>query len=350
MAGGVGSRFWPMSTSARPKQFMDVLGTGKSLLQMTFERSKSFCPTDHIFISTNEDYRALVQEHLPDLPAENILCEPARRNTAPCVAYGCFKIDELNPNARILVAPSDHLILNKNSFTNVINKAFEESDKGSLITLGIKTTRPDTGYGYIHANGTEIDQVTKVHRFTEKPDIDLAVEFHEQGDYFWNSGMFVWSSRSVIKAFKLHSPQLHDSFEKLRPFLNTADEKAELNNMYPECENISIDYAIMESANNVYTIPCDIGWTDLGTWGALYGILDKDDSQNAGLNASVALTNAEKNIIVDEENKLIAIDGLEDFIVVNSKKALLICPKKNEQAIKQIVEKLKKDEETKHLT
>lgn len=352
MAGGVGSRFWPMSTVEKPKQFLDVLGTGKSLLQLTFERLKHLCNSENILIVTNKEYETLVSTQLPELPKENILSEPSRKNTAPCVAYGCYKIYSNNKDAKILIAPSDHLILNESEYLKVIKKGFEASENDILVTLGIKTTRPDTGYGYIQSSSENLigfSEINKVDQFTEKPDLEKAKKFHGDNNYFWNSGMFIWSAQAIFSAFSAHSNELHNIFEKGLKDYNTKTESSFIENAYAQCENISIDYAIMEKAQNVYVLPCDIGWTDLGTWGALHSTLPNDEEGNAKLGKDIITYSAKTNMIANEEDKLMVIQGLQNHIIVNTKNALLICEKENEQMIKDIVTDLGNNNQYKKL-
>lgn len=341
MAGGVGSRFWPFSTQENPKQFLDILGIGKSLIQLTFERLSKVCPKDQIFVVTNDDYADLIDKQLPEIPKDNILFEPVRRNTAPCVAYGCYKIHDKNPNANILVAPSDHLIIKEEDYLNAIRAAFSScAHEDILITLGIKPTRPDTGYGYIQATEISMESnkdLLKVKTFTEKPNKELAEVFFESGDFSWNSGMFIWSSKSIVNSFKQNMFEIHDLFKDGFGIYCTDKEHDFIQEIYAQCVNISVDYAILEKADNVYVLPCDIGWTDLGTWGALYNQVEKDSKDNAIVGKSVKLYNSVKNIISNPTDKLIVIDGLEDYIVVNTSDALLICKKDNEQKIKQFV-------------
>ena len=341
MAGGVGSRFWPFSTQENPKQFLDILGIGKSLIQLTFERLSKVCPKDQIFIVTNDDYADLIDQQLPEIPKDNILFEPVRRNTAPCVAYGCYKIHDKNPNANILVAPSDHLIIKEEDYLNAIRAAFDScADEDILITLGITPTRPDTGYGYIQATDISLESnkdLLKVKTFTEKPNKELAEVFFESGDFSWNSGMFIWSSKSIVNSFKQNMFEIHDLFKDGFGIYCTDKEHDFIQEIYAQCVNISVDYAILEKADNVYVLPCDIGWTDLGTWGSLYNQVDKDPNENAIVGKSVKLYNSTKNIISNPTDKLIVIDGLEDYIVVNTSDALLICKKDDEQKIKQFV-------------
>ena len=341
MAGGIGSRFWPFSTHEKPKQFLDILGTGRSLIQMTFDRLSKICPADQIYIVTNDHYKALINEQLPEIIGDNILFEPVRRNTAPCVAYGCYKIHDKNPNANILVAPSDHLIINENGYLDAIKKAFKaSSDNDILITLGITPTRPDTGYGYIQATDKVLDSeesLLKVKTFTEKPDKELAKVFFESGDFSWNSGMFIWSSKSIVKSFEKNMFKIHDLFKNGFGKYSTENEREFINEIYAQCVNISVDYAILEKADNVYVLPCDIGWTDLGTWGSLFNQVDKDEKENAIVGESVKVYNSSKNMISNPTDKLMVVDGLENFIIVNTEDALLVCRKDDEQRIKQFV-------------
>tara|TARA_A100001234_G_C12618534_1_gene382705 strand:+ start:468 stop:1556 length:1089 start_codon:yes stop_codon:yes gene_type:complete len=345
MAGGIGSRFWPFSTHEKPKQFLDILGTGRSLIQLTFDRLSKVCPSNQIYIVTNNEYEELIAEQLPEIPKDNILFEPVRRNTAPCVAYGCYKIHDKNPNANILVAPSDHLITKEEEYLKAIRTAYKAaSENDVLITLGIKPTRPDTGYGYIQATDQELESISsivKVKTFTEKPNQEIAQAFYESGDFSWNSGMFIWSSKSIIKAFQEHMSKIHKLFSDGFGIYSSETEKEFINQIYAQCVNISVDYAILEKAKNVYVLSCDIGWTDLGTWGALYTQVNHDDKKNAIIGDSVKTYNSSKNVISNPTDKLMVIDGLNNFIVVNTDEALLICKKEDEQKIKQFVTDLK---------
>jgi mannose-1-phosphate guanylyltransferase len=346
MAGGIGSRFWPMSRTTNPKQFLDILGTGKTLIQETYERMRRFTPEGQVFVVTNEQYRDLVKEQLPEMGDDQILLEPARRNTAPCVAYAAFKIHGLDPEANIVVAPSDHLILKEDEFVRVIELALDTAaSNDALLTLGIRPSRPDTGYGYIQYNEDQIlssNEVCKVKTFTEKPDLELAKKFLESGDFLWNSGIFIWSSRSIISSFNEHLSEVGQLFEEGVDALNTPDEQAFIGRIYPTCKNISIDYGIMEKAKNVYTVPAEFGWSDLGTWGSLYTHVDRDGEGNAVVGAKqVMLYDSKRNMVSTSGDKLVVIQGLEDYIVVNTDNALLICKKEDEQMIKQFVAEAK---------
>jgi len=345
MAGGIGSRFWPMSRTSFPKQFHDILGTGYTLIQQTFERFLKICPRENIYIVTNELYRNLVKDQLEGISDEQILCEPARRNTAPCVAYANEKIRLKNPEAKIIVAPSDHLVLKESAFLSTIDTALKQAEKsGNLITLGIKPSRPDTGYGYIQftdAEDTINDQVKKVKTFTEKPDIELAREFLKSGDFYWNSGIFIWTLPSITESFKSFLPEVTELFEGVAKDLNTENEAEKIGEVYSVCESISLDYGIMEKAENVNVVLSDFGWSDLGTWGSLFTHISKDRDHNAVVGKNVALYNSHENMINVPENKLVVIQGLDDYILVDTDDVLLICPKENEQRIKQIVNDLK---------
>lgn len=341
MAGGIGSRFWPFSTHEKPKQFLDILGTGRSLIQLTFDRLSKVCPSNQIYIVTNNEYEKLIAEQLPEIPKDNVLFEPVRRNTAPCVAYGCYKIHDKNPNATILVAPSDHLITKEEDYLNTIRNAYKAAAENDvLITLGITPTRPDTGYGYIQATDQKLGDnadIVKVKTFTEKPNQEIAQVFYESGDFSWNSGMFIWSSKSIVKAFEQNMMKIHKLFIDGFGIYSSEQEKEFINEIYAQCVNISVDYAILEKADNVYVLACDIGWTDLGTWGSLYTQVNQDEKENAIVGDSVKIYNSSKNIISNPTDKLMVIDGLDNYIVVNTEDALLICKKEDEQKIKQFV-------------
>lgn len=344
MAGGIGSRFWPKSRTAYPKQFIDILGTGKTLIQNTYERFLKIVPKENIFIVTNDIYRKLVNEQLPDISDNQILCEPILRNTAPCIAYGCNKIAALNPNASVVVAPSDHLILDTDAFVTAINKSLNVAAKRQcLITLGIKPSRPDTGYGYIQFNSQTIeDEFHKVKTFTEKPNLELATTFVQSGEFLWNAGIFVWSVKSILKAFETYLPEINDIFKEGMNAYNTKEEHTFIQNAYYQCTNISIDYGIMEKSDNVYVIPSDFGWSDLGTWTSVYGLAEKDYVGNAVIPADKVIMYDSSNCMVNvPKDKVVILQGLHDFIVVDDNNALLICPRDQEQSIKQIVADVK---------
>jgi mannose-1-phosphate guanylyltransferase len=343
MAGGVGSRFWPKSRNHFPKQFIDILGIGKSLLQLTYERFLNICPNEQIFILTNETYLDLVAEQLPDASKANILLEPSRNNTAPCIAYAAYKIGQLNPNANIVVAPSDHLILKEEVFLNKVEQALNFSSKNdALLTLGITPTRPDTGYGYIQYQDSDIKnqdvpgEIKKVNAFMEKPILAKAEEYLKSGDYVWNAGIFIWSADSLKKAFEQYAPEIASLFESGLPFYNSLDEAKFIAENYPSSPNISIDYAILEKADNVYTIPADIGWSDLGTWASLHAVGEKDADNNMVNLTTISLKDTSNCIIDLPNDKAAVIRGLDNYIVVDDGDVLLIYPKSDEQEIKQV--------------
>jgi mannose-1-phosphate guanylyltransferase len=350
MAGGVGSRFWPMSRTAFPKQFHDILGTGRTLIQMTYDRFLPLVPKENMLVVTNERYKALVLEQLPELKDEQILCEPFMRNTAPCVAYASFWIAERTAEANVVVAPSDHLILKENAFLSDIEMAFEQANEsGNLVTLGIKPTRPDTGYGYIQWADLKDNpeaQIKKVKTFTEKPNLELAKDFIESGDFYWNSGIFIWTLSSILEAFQIHLPEMFTQFEEGKGKYGTAEEGSFISSMYSTCENISIDYGIMEKAKNVNVVLSDFGWSDLGTWGSLHTHLSKDNHNNGAVGKNVMLYNCSDSVVHVEGEKLVVLHGLNGYIVVDTGYSLLVCKKEDEQKIKQFVNdiKLKKGE------
>jgi mannose-1-phosphate guanylyltransferase len=346
MAGGVGSRFWPLSRMNKPKQFLDILGTGRTLLQMTFDRFSKICPIENIFIVTSTIYKETIEKQLPGLKGDQILLEPARRNTAPCIAYANYKILKKNPNAKIVTAPSDHLILREDEFIKVIKEGLGfVSEKDALLTLGIKPSRPETGYGYIQINGTKnIDgnkNIHKVKTFTEKPDKDLAKVFFESGEFFWNSGIFIWSLKSIMQAFKTHLPEVDALFSEGQSLYNTEKETEFISHTYYECKNISIDYGVMEKADNVYVYCSNFGWADLGTWGSLHENISKDDHKNSIIGNNVFPYQLENCIVNMPKDKLVVLQGLKDLIVVESDDILLICKKEDEQEIKQYVNDVK---------
>lgn len=342
MAGGVGSRFWPVSTQEFPKQFHDMLGTGDTLIQKTFQRLSHLIPKENIFILTNERYNDLVLEQLPEVAQRQVVLEPAMRNTAPCILYAALKIQKENPDAVMIVAPSDHWIEDEASFTKNVETAFnycEEND--ALMTLGIQPTFPNTGYGYIEFNKETSEEIKSVNQFREKPDYETAKEFLAQGNFLWNAGIFMWSVKSVVKAFQNNQPELYTLFESGLTAYNTDAEADFIKENYPKAENISVDYALMEKSNNVFVIGAEFDWNDLGTWGSLYDKLDKDSHKNAILNAKSLAENAQGNIIRAPKDKLVVIDGLKDYIIVDHDETLLIYPKGKEQDIKQLQKRIK---------
>ncbi|ARS43060.1 mannose-1-phosphate guanylyltransferase [Sphingobacteriaceae bacterium GW460-11-11-14-LB5] len=336
MAGGVGSRFWPKSRNHFPKQFIDILGLGKSLLQLTYERFLNICPKEQIYILTNESYSGLVADQLPNLLANNILLEPSRNNTAPCIAYASYKIFQINPDANIVVAPSDHLILKEQEFLTKVDQALTfAAEHDALLTLGISPTRPDTGYGYIRYQDG-LSEVKKVEAFMEKPSLEKAEEYLANGDYVWNAGIFIWSVKAIKKAFNKYATDIDKIFTRGDNFYNTKEETNYIIENYPTAPNISIDYAILEKADNVYTIPADIGWSDLGTWASLHTVANKDVNANAVNCAFLHLDKTSNCIIQLPDNKAAVIKGMENYIIVDDGKVLLIYPKSDEQEIKQV--------------
>lgn len=343
MAGGVGSRFWPVSTTDFPKQFHDMLGSGETLIQKTFSRLSKLIPAENILILTNERYNALVLEQLPMVKQEQVLLEPAMRNTAPCILYASLKIQKLNPNAVMVVAPSDHWIEDEVEFANNLQQCFDFCQKeNALMTLGIQPTFPNTGFGYIEFDKNDVTPIKRVNQFREKPDYETAKAFLEAGNFLWNGGIFIWSVKSVTEAFAKFQPQMNALFQQGLESYNTSNEKQFIVTNYDKAENISIDYAIMEKAQNVYVLPATFDWNDLGTWGSLHEKLDKDDQNNAVVNATVILENASNNIIRSNAKKLVVIDGLDDYIIVDNENVLMIYPKSKEQDIKQITERANK--------
>lgn len=346
MAGGVGSRFWPLSRANKPKQFLDILGTGRSLLQMTFDRFIRVCPVENIYIVTSQIYKETIHEQLPELKEEQVLLEPARRNTAPCIAYANYKILKKNPNANIVTAPSDHLILKEDEFIKVIKEGLSfVSDKDAMLTLGIKPSRPETGYGYIQVNGNkhvpENKNINKVKTFTEKPNKDLAKVFYESGEFFWNAGIFIWSLKSIMSAFETHLPEINSLFKEGIDYYNTDKENDFIAETYSDCKNISIDYGVMEKADNVYVYCSDFGWADLGTWGSLHENISKDEQENSIIGEKVFAYDLKNCIVNMPEDKLVVLQGLEDYIIVDSDGILLVCKKEDEQEIKQYVNDVK---------
>jgi mannose-1-phosphate guanylyltransferase len=342
MAGGVGSRFWPVSTSDFPKQFHDMLGSGETLIQKTFSRLSKLIPTQNILILTNERYNELVLEQLPMVKQEQVLLEPAMRNTAPCILYASLKIQKMNPDAVMVVAPSDHWIEDENAFIANLQHCFDYCHKNdALMTLGIQPTFPNTGFGYIEFDKNDSNSIKKVNQFREKPDYETAKLFLESGNFLWNGGIFTWSVKSITKAFAAFQPEMNQLFLGGFEKYNTPTEKDFINENYAAAENISIDYAILEKANNVYVLPATFDWNDLGTWGSLHEKLDKDEQNNAIVNANVVLENASNNIIRTEGKKVVVIDGLNDYIIVDQGNTLLIYPKNKEQHIKTIVQSIK---------
>ncbi len=337
MAGGVGSRFWPVSTTNNPKQFHDMLGTGDTLIQKTFARLNKFIPTENILILTNERYNNLVLEQLPKVKQEQVVLEPAMRNTAPCILYAALKIQKMNPNAVMIVAPSDHWIEDEQAFENDVKQCFDKCEKEEVLcTLGIKPTYPNTGFGYIEYEKENQESLKKVAQFREKPDVATAKEFLAQGNFLWNAGIFMWSVSTIIKAFKNYQPGQFELFNNGLSCYNTAEEQPFIAENYPKAENISIDYAILENSKAIFTLPATFDWNDLGTWGALYDKLEKDNNNNAKVNGQTLLEDAKGNMIRTNARKIVVVDGLEDYIIVDKDDVLLIYPKSKEQDIKKV--------------
>jgi mannose-1-phosphate guanylyltransferase len=336
MAGGVGSRFWPVSTQEFPKQFHDMLGKGQSLIQRTFDRINDLVPSSNILVATNQKYENLVLEQISKTSKDQLLLEPTMRNTSPCILYAALKIYHQNPDAVMLVAPSDHWIDNEEEFSKNIQTSFQAcSEQDILMTLGIQPDSPNTGYGYIQFE-QETNAIKKVKNFTEKPNLETAEQFLASGDYLWNAGIFVWSVKSILNAFETSLPNMYALFNAMNVY-NTEQEDAFIKATYPKAENISIDFGIMEKASNVHVLPVDFGWNDLGTWGSLYNKLEKDEDQNATVGSETIFRDANGNMIRTQSGKRVVVQGLSDFIIVEKDDVLLICPKKDEQDIKQIV-------------
>ncbi len=353
MAGGIGSRFWPMSRNAFPKQFLDILGIGQTLLQQTFNRFKKICPPENIYVVTNESYVDLVKNNLPLIPAENILGEPMRRNTAPCVAYAAFKIVAKNPQANIVVAPSDHVIMKEDAFVQAIETGLSfTAENNSLLTLGIKPSRPDTGYGYIQfvddaKKGS--DKIFKVKTFTEKPDLEMAKFFLQTGEFVWNAGIFLWNLQSIMHALKEHLPDMYTIFEEGNKIYNTPAEAEFIKTAYTQCTNISIDFGVMEKAKNVFVMSADFGWSDLGTYGSLYEHIKHDQNHNAVVGKNVMLYDTKNCVVNMPHDKLVLLQGLDDYIVVEAENILLVCRKQDEQQIRQFVNDVKANKGEKYV-
>lgn len=340
MAGGVGSRFWPMSTTEKPKQFIDVLGLGRSLLQLTFDRFKGICSPENVWVVTNRSYKDLVLEQLPEIPVTNILCEPCRRNTAPCIAYVSWRIKSKDRNANIVVTPSDHIVTNCEEFKRVISQCLKfTSETDAIITLGMKPTRPETGYGYIQADLSSCSprnkEIFRVDSFREKPDLETAKKYIQNKSYFWNAGIFIWSVNTIVNAFRIYQPAISKIFESLQPVYGTPKEQEEIDLRFPECENISVDYAIMEKAEEIFVCPADFGWSDLGTWGSLLVQTKKDLYGNGVIGENVSLFDTHNCIVHTLDKKKVVIQGLDGYIVADDGNKLLICKLSEEQRIKQ---------------
>ncbi len=345
MAGGIGSRFWPLSRNANPKQFLDILGTGRTLIQQTFDRLSKVVMAENIYVVTNEIYAAQVKEQLPALSDAQVLCEPARKNTAPCIAYATYKIAELNSEANIIVAPSDHVIADEAKFISCIESAFEFTSKNEcLLTLGIQPSRPDTGYGYIQFKDDKKplpNKIYKVKTFTEKPNLEMAKFFLQSGDFLWNAGIFIWNVQSILKALHEYLPEMCNLFDEGAGEYNTGKELEFIKKIYPLCPNVSIDFGVMEKAKNVYVLGSEFGWSDLGTYGSLYEHMKQDENKNAVVGKNVMLYDTKNCIVQMPKNKLVVLQGLDNYIVVESDNVLLVCRKDDEQQIRQFVNDVK---------
>lgn len=340
MAGGIGSRFWPLSTPERPKQFLDVLGIGKSLIQMTFERLLAVSPAENIYVVTNASYKEMVLEQLPQMKPEQVLTEPERKNTAPCIAYAAAKIHSMNPDANLVISPADHLIIQTENFASTIRAALTSAEEGRIATIGIQPTRPDTGYGYIEFETDEAitpNQILPVKQFREKPDLETAQSFIASGNFYWNSGIFIWKSKTVLDALASFQPKLHGLFCGKMELYNTSEEQAYVNQCFSDCDDISIDFAVMEHAKNIDVVLSNFDWSDLGTWGSLDTHLKKDESNNALIGGNIHVFNSKDCIVNVEAGKTVVIDGLEGYIVIQSDDKIMILRKDNEQALKQYV-------------
>ena len=343
MAGGVGSRFWPMSTEETPKQFIDVLGVGRSLLQLTRDRFESVVPHDNIWVVTNRKYVHMVQQQLPDMPTNHILCEPCRRNTAPCIAYVSWRIKAQDPKANIVVTPSDHIVTDPVEFGRVVSECLDfTADSDAIVTLGMKTSRPETGYGYIQADLSSSSlrnkEIFRVDSFKEKPDLETAKQYIKKNYYFWNAGIFIWNVSTIVNAFRVYQPVMSKLFESLLPIYGTEKEQEEIDRTFPECDNISVDYAIMEKAEEIFVCPADFGWSDLGTWGSLQMQTRKDIYGNACIGNNITLVESHNCMIHTTQEKKVVVQGLDGYIVAENNDTLLICKLSEEQRIKQFSE------------
>lgn len=342
MAGGVGSRFWPASTEEKPKQFHDFLGTGRTLLQQTYDRLSKVIPKENIYFVINKKYKHLVLDQIPDTTIAHLIMEPSAMNTAPCIAYASYKIHAKNPEAKLFIAPSDHLIMLEDSFVKIANIALKEAEiENRLITLGIEPNRPETGFGYIQYQLSE-EPIKKVKQFTEKPELNKAKKFLESGDYLWNSGMFIWSTKSIINAFKTFTPSLHQTFSKAKNLYFTDQEEHYIETEYPKVEKNSIDYAIMEKSDHVFVIPSSLGWSDLGTWNSIYDHLEKDENENA-VRGNVLSYNSNNSLIIGCKDKVTVVEGMDNYFVVDTNDVLVICKKENAQNVKLYVDDVRKN-------
>lgn len=337
MAGGVGSRFWPMSTPKYPKQFIDVLGCGRTFIQMTLDRFRGIIPSENVWVVTSKEYQTIVQQQLPEIPTDHILLEPCRRNTAPCIAYVSWRIKKIDAEANLVVTPSDHMVTDVVEFQKVINKSLEfTSQNNAILTLGMKPTRPETGYGYIERtnSGNEDKTIYKVAKFREKPDLKTAQEYIQQQGFYWNSGIFVWNIQTIVNALNTYAVEVAAVFEKLDTYLGTSDEQQKVNELFPTCPSISIDYAVMENASDIFVYPADFGWSDVGTWGSLITLSDKDSEGNATIGQRIDLHDCHNCIVHTTEERRVVVQGLDGYIVAEKDDTLLICKLSEEQRIK----------------
>lgn len=340
MAGGVGSRIWPMSTVDNPKQFIDVLGVGRSLLQLTFDRFKGICLPENTWIVTNKKYAEIIKQQLPEIPVENILLEPCRRNTAPCIAYVSWRIKSKDPNANIVVTPSDHVVTNDTEFQRVVKTCLKFSgESDAIVTLGMKPNRPETGYGYIQADLSSSTarnrEIYRVDQFREKPDLTTAKKYIQQNNFFWNAGIFIWNVNTIVNAFRVYQPSISKIFEGLLDVYGTSEEQLKIDEMYPRCENISVDYAIMEKVSEIYVCPANFGWSDLGTWGSLLQQVHHDLYGNACIGSNISMYDSHNCVVHTLQEKKVVIQGLDNYIVAENNDTLLICKLSEEQRIKQ---------------
>lgn len=340
MAGGIGSRFWPMSTEERPKQFIDVLGVGRTLIQMTLDRFRGICPIENVWIVTNERYADLVHEQLPDVPVDHILQEPCRRNTAPCIAYVSWRIKMTDPKANVVVSPSDHIVTNVDEFRRVITSCLKfAGETDAVVTLGMKPTRPETGYGYIQAdltsNSPRNREIYRVDQFKEKPDLETAKHYISEHNFFWNAGIFVWSVETIVNALRVYAPRINNIFERIQNVMDTPQEQETINKVYPDCDNISIDYAVMENAEEIFVFPADFGWSDLGTWGSLLLQSQRDMYGNGLIGKNIHTFECRNCVVHTTQEKKVILQGLDGYIVAEHDDTLLVCKLSEEQRIKQ---------------
>ena len=340
MAGGVGSRFWPMSTPECPKQFIDVMGCGRTFIQLTMDRFKGIVPAENVWVVTSAKYAEIVKQQLPEVPEENILLEPCRRNTAPCIAYVCWRIKKKNPRANLVVTPSDHMVVDQDEFRRVITEALDfTADSDAIVTLGMKPTRPETGYGYIQADLTTPSlrhkSIYRVDKFREKPDLATAKEYVKHSEFFWNSGIFVWNVETIVNALRIYQSDIAQVFEELMPYLATENEQKMIDERFPQCPSISIDYAVMEKAEEIFVFPADFGWSDVGTWGSLITLVDKDSDGNAKIGNRIELHDSKNCIVHASEEKRVVVQGLDGYIIAEKDDTLLICKLSEEQRIKE---------------